>query len=284
MRSMTGHGRASADSAAGRLVVEVRTVNHKGLDVKVRLPRELAAAERAVTSAVRAALERGRVDVSCELERAHGARVTVDDDALAALVTEVRRVGAALQVLPGITEGDLLRAALSLQRDVAGASEHDAVVDATARALAELQADRAREGAALARVLEERVARIAALAAALRERADGAPARAAEKLRARLGELAVDLDAARLAQEAAVLADRLDVTEELERLTLHVAHARALLASPEPAGRKLDFLCQELLREANTSGSKLQDAAAAHVVVELKSEIERLREQVQNVE
>lgn len=143
---------------------------------------------------------------------------------------------------------------------------------------------RAHEGAALARILGERLASIERLAAELGVRAQHAPERAAERLRARLEALRGELDPSSLAHEIVVLADRLDVAEELERLAMHVALGRELLRSEEASGRKLDFLCQELLREANTAGSKLQDAQATRLVVELKSEIERLREQAQNVE
>ena len=290
MRSMTGFGRGELKTDAVRIVVDVRTVNHKGLDVKVRLPREAAQHESAVTRAVQQALQRGRVDVHVEIELADAARSPLDAAALMALVAEVRRVAQELQVAPGLGEGDLLRVALQT-RGVAPAATLDdpaPLLHAVGAALSALEAARTQEGTALRRLLGARLDAIAQLTAALRARSQGAPERAAERLRTRLGALLQDsahnLDAARLAQEVALLADRLDVTEELERLTLHVELGRALLVAAEPAGRKLDFLCQELLREANTAGSKVQDAAATHLVVELKSEIERLREQAQNVE
>lgn len=290
MRSMTGFGRGEIKTDAVRIVVDIRTVNHKGLDVKVRLPREAAQHETAVTRAVQQGLQRGRVDVHVELELAAAARVPLDAAALVGLVAEVRRVAHELQVAQGLGEGDLLRAALQTRgaAPVASLDDPAPLLHAVGAALSALDAAREHEGAALRRLLGARLDAIAQLTHALGARTKGAPERAADKLRGRLSALLQDsahsVDAARLAQEVALLADRLDVTEELERLTMHVELGRALLVAAEPAGRKLDFLCQELLREANTTGSKVQDAAATHLVVELKSEIERLREQAQNVE
>lgn len=285
MRSMTGYGRGVAKRDELQIVVDVKSVNHKGLDVKLRLPRESVAHEAHVLRLVQGAVQRGRIDLTCELETLGAARAALDVEGLSALVGEVRRVGAQLAALPGITEGDLLRAGLQLRQAAPAAGDTaPLLLEAVEKALAALEQSRAREGETLRHVLEERLGAIARLSAELRTRTSDAPQRAADKLTARLRALAVEVDAARLAQEAALLADRLDVTEELERLAMHVELGRSLLAAAEPAGRKLDFLCQELLREANTAGSKVQDAAATHLVVELKSEIERLREQAQNVE
>jgi len=285
MRGMTGFGRGEVTVGEVRLVVDVRTVNHKGLDLKVRLPRELAALEHAVVRAVRGALQRGRVDVTCELETRGATRAAVDVEAVSDVVREVRRLAAALGASPGLHEGDVLRAALQLR--CASPVNEDleaALLEAVGRALTAVDAARAHEGAALERILDERLNAIARLARELAARAQQAPDRAAERLHARLAALRAELDPLALAQEIAILADRLDVTEELERLVMHVALGRELVHGAEASGRKLDFLCQELLREANTAGSKLQDAQATRLVVELKSEIERLREQAQNVE
>lgn len=285
MRGMTGFGRGEVTVGEVRLVVDVRTVNHKGLDLKVRLPRELAQHEHAVVRAVRAALQRGRVDVSCDVETRGATRAAIDGDAVRDFVHEVRRLATDLGAGPGISEGDVLRAALQLRSSAAVTEDlGPALFEAVARALVVVDEARAHEGAALARILGERLASIERLAAELGVRAQHAPERAAERLRARLEALRGELDPSSLAHEIVVLADRLDVAEELERLAMHVALGRELLRSEEASGRKLDFLCQELLREANTAGSKLQDAQATRLVVELKSEIERLREQAQNVE
>jgi uncharacterized protein (TIGR00255 family) len=138
-------------------------------------------------------------------------------------------------------------------------------------------------GAALVSALEARLSRIETLRQQIQTRAASAPERHSSRLRQRIHDLGVDVDPTRLAQEVALLAERLDVSEELDRLAAHIARFRALMRESAP-GRELEFLCQELLREANTTGSKCQDAEIAHLVVELKAEIERAREQVQNVE
>jgi uncharacterized protein (TIGR00255 family) len=287
VRSMTGFGRAHRDVAGLRLVCEVRTLNQKGVDVKVRLPHGASSLEPRITQLVKAAFERGRVEVSFDVQ---GDAAAVDVAAVRALVVEARALSAALGVTTDVTGGDVLRALAGSQRrdttvdvDAAG----PAILDALGAALAACVAARASEGAALARLVEQRLDAVADLREKLRERTKDAPQRLADKLRARLDSAKIDaalLDGARLAQEAALLADRVDVSEEIERLGAHVGQGRVLLASSSSPGRKLDFLCQELLREANTLGSKVQDAGAAHLVVELKAEIEKMREQIQNVE
>lgn len=285
MRSMTGFGRAQREVDGVRATCEVKTLNHKGLDVKVRLPREVAALEPALLGKVKAVLERGRVELSVELEAP--AVPPFDAPALLELLAQVRALAATLDVKDDLTAGDVLQAALtSVRREGPGIELERAsrpILLAVDDALAALVESRRVEGDALAVALQGRVAAIDGLREKLVERTADAPRRLAEKLRARIDSAGIEVDPGRLAQEVALLADRADVTEELERLAAHVDQARALVASPSP-GRKLEFLCQELLREANTLGSKCQDAPTAHLVVELKTEIERLREQVQNAE
>lgn len=285
MRSMTGFGRAQREVDGLRATCEVKTLNHKGLDVKVRLPRDAAALEPQVLSKVKAVLERGRVEIAVEVEAPAGP--AFDSAAVHELLAQVRALAASVDAKADLTAGDVLQAALASGRRDASAVRWERasgplllVVD---DALAALVSAREAEGLALAAVLEARVTTIDVLRQKLMERTGDAPRRLAEKLRARIDAAGVDVDPGRLAQEVALLADRADVTEELERLAAHVEQARTLIASPSP-GRKLEFLCQELLREANTLGSKCQDAPTAHLVVELKTEIERLREQVQNAE
>ncbi len=285
MRSMTGFGRSQRDAHDVRATVEVKSVNHKGLDIKVRLPREAAVIEAAIVGQVKACIERGRVDVVLELQALDVA--AVDSQAVLRLVHEVRALATTLDVRADVSAGDLLHAVLALRGTPATIDVQAAlpvVLLAVQDALAALVSSRAAEGSALLGIVEQRLAGAQALAAQLHERLADAPARLSEKLRQRIEAAGLALDPVRLVQEAALLADRVDVTEELERLGAHVERGRQLSSSSSPVGRQLDFLCQELLREANTLGSKCQDAAAAHLVVELKSEIERLREQVQNVE
>ncbi len=281
---MTGFGRAHRDVGAARITCEVRTLNHKGLDVRVRVPHGVSALEHEVVAAAKRSLERGRVEISFEVfADAPG----IDAAAARSFVEQARALAQSLGVAGDVTAGDVLRVvAAGARRDPGLDAEAAAAPMASAllEALDACVAARTAEGQALAKVVEQRLSAVEALAQRLRVRTADAPARLAEKLRVRLEAAGnAGLDAARVAQEAALLADRVDVTEELERLVAHVEQARALVASPSP-GRKLDFLCQELLREANTLGSKCQDAPAAHLVVELKAEIEKMREQVQNVE
>lgn len=291
MRSMTGFGRSQREIDGVVAVCEARSLNHKGLDAKVRLPRDVAALEPQLLQRVKAVVERGRLDLSVELTGA--VAEGVDGVWVARQVEHVRRLAEGLGIQGDLSAADILTVVLASQR-----REHPSLPTETAaavvlaaaeEALQHLVESRAVEGAALARALEARIQRIDDLRGQLHVRTADAPRRLAGRLKGRLdaamherGE-ALALDPARVAQEVALLADRADVTEELERLAAHGELARTLLGAPSP-GRKLEFLCQELLREANTLGSKCQDAPTAHLVVELKTEIERMREQVQNVE
>lgn len=291
MRSMTGFGRGQGEGDGLRVVVEVKSVNQRGLDVKTRLPKEIAGLEPLCLAAVKKVVVRGRVDVAAAVERVDVAAQRPLFDAAAAerLVDEIlafaRRRPA---VAPTLTAGDLLRV-----RDLVVAGDEDLAARArpvlgTAldAALADLTTSRDVEGRGLEAEIRARLDAAHALVGQLRAATADAPKRQREKLRARLAAegVADDVDPARLAAEIALLADRLDVAEELARLEVHLGHFRRLLADEDAVGRKLDFLCQELMREANTTGSKVADAPAAHLVVDLKAEIERVREQAQNVE
>jgi uncharacterized protein (TIGR00255 family) len=285
MRSMTGFGTAFRDAAGLRAVVEVKSVNYKGLDVKVRLPREAAALEGDIVHHVKARLERGRVEVGVALAAIDA--VDVHTEAVQRVVMQARALAAVLDVHTDLSTGDLVRALLSVRGEpprVDVEVAKPALLGALGGALDGLIDARGAEGTALRAVVLQRLTVLQEHGEQLRLRTALAPARLADKLRARIEAAGLSLDPVRVAQEAALLADRIDVSEELERLEAHVLRARVLAMGTGPAGRQLDFLCQELLREANTLGSKCQDAAAAHLVVELKSEIERLREQVQNIE
>jgi uncharacterized protein (TIGR00255 family) len=287
---MTGFGAGRASSGGEDVDVEVRSVNHKFCEVKVRLPRELSALEVEIVKVTKDRLARGGVEVAV---RRGGAAASFAPRVDVALAESYARAYAEIQArlsLPGhVTLADVV-AAEGVLRLEERAVDPDAAREALRRALGTaldaLVAMRGREGEALARDLAGRLEVIEALAARVRElvprTVEGHRARLAE----RVAELArgVPVDPARLAQEVALFADRTDVTEELTRLASHVAQARALLGLAEPAGRKLDFLVQEMHREANTIGSKSQSAEIAGHVVSLKTEIERIREQVQNVE
>ena len=287
---MTGFGAGRGSVNGEDVDVEVRSVNHKFCEVKVRMPRELGALEHEVVRTVKERLARGGVDVAVRRTQA-GSLVAPRVDI--ALAESYARAFADVQArlgLPGsVTLADVIAAEGVVRLDerpidieIVG----EALRRGVAAALGQLVAMRSREGEALSRDLLARLDEVERLVARI---ADLAP-QAVEQYRVRLSERIAELsrglpvDPARLAQEVAVFADRTDVAEEITRLRSHVAQVRALLAAGEPTGRKLDFLVQEMHREANTIGSKSQHAELAGLVVALKAEVERMREQVQNVE
>jgi uncharacterized protein (TIGR00255 family) len=290
IRSMTGFG-AGRGSAGGEDVdVEIRSVNHKYAEVKVRLPRELAALEQEVVRAVKERLARGGIDVSIRRSTPGGGVVPRVDVAVAEAYARAFQEIQARLGLPGALSLSDVLAAEGVVRLEERAVDLDAAGEALRRAVAAsldaLVAMRAREGEALARDLSTRLGSVEAAFGRVAELSPQVVEHYRARLEERIAELTrgVPLDPARLVQEVALFADRTDVAEEITRLRSHVAQVRHLLASAEPAGRKLDFLVQEMHREVNTIGSKSQSAELASLVVGLKAEIERMREQVQNVE
>jgi uncharacterized protein (TIGR00255 family) len=290
--SMTGFGHGIAEVGARRVVVEIRSLNGRGGDVKVRggdldIP---AAVEAEIVRAIRAQVVRGTVSVTIREEGAKAPEALIDlavvRQAHAVLETLRRELGLAqpvdLSTVAAFLAGP---AACQVRRDE---MTWEGVRPAVERALQEMQTMRAREGAALAADLRQRLDRLRALVANITEAVSGLPTRAARKLEERLAAVAASaaLDPGRLAQEVAILAEKLDVSEELVRLRTHLAHLGELFsgAAPEAAGRRIDFLVQEVGREINTIGSKVQDAPVATLVVEGKAELEKLREQAQNIE
>jgi len=294
IRSMTGYGRAAFEVAGLGFEVEARSVNHRYLDARVKLPRMLADKEHHLKSIAQGKLGRGKVEIHVAPASDSGSRrLELDRTTATQYVEAARELGerfdlpveidvASLLALPGVTH---------LVEPVVAEGELDpALCDAVERALDVLDAMRQREGAALAEEFERRLARVLDLVSELESRSDQVQQVAREKLRRRSQQLQQEsglVDEARLYQEIVIAADRLDITEELVRLRSHVEQFGGILAEAgrqEPVGRRLDFLLQEMGREANTVGSKASDADLAHFVVELKAEIERIREQVQNVE
>jgi uncharacterized protein (TIGR00255 family) len=290
IRSMTGFGAGRAAHGGEEIDVEARSVNHKFCEVKVRLPRELGALELEISRSVKERLARGGVEVTVRRAPGGGALAPRVDLALAGEYARAfREIRDGLGLAGEVSLQDVLGAegVVTLEeRAVDVEAARGAIAAALAGALDALGAMRAREGEALARDLDGRLTQIDALV----ERVEALAPQSIEHYRTRLHERVADVargftaDPARLAQEVALFADRMDVTEEITRLRSHVSQTRALVASDEPAGRKMEFLVQEMHREANTIGSKSQSADIANVVVALKAEIERMREQVQNVE
>ncbi len=274
------------------VIVEARSVNHKGIEVKLKAPRQLAHLEAAIIKAAKARCERGRVDIAVDvvMPKGAGAAAVIDQGRVKAIVGAARDAARVAGVDPQLTIGQLLSLpGVLIRGDDDGSAGVDvaveaAVVAAATDAIDALVAARDDEGRALEGELGGRATAIAALVDAIAARTavdvENKKLRLEERLALILGQFS---DPARVAAETALLAERLDVTEELARLRMHLTQLGTLLSSAG-SGRRLDFLCQEFLREANTTASKCQDATTAHLVVELKAEIERLREQAQNVE
>ncbi|HZZ86474.1 MAG TPA: YicC/YloC family endoribonuclease [Anaeromyxobacteraceae bacterium] len=290
IRSMTGFGAGHGASGDEEIDLEVRSVNHKFCEVKARVPRELAALELDAVRGVKERLARGGVEVSV---RRGAGRASLAPKVDAALAAEYLRAFREVQTrlgLPGeVRLDDVLRAdgVVTLEErslDLEGARA--ALGAALAAALDSLSRMREREGEALARDLSGRIASVERFADRVEELAPRSVDHHRERLAERVAELTrgFNVDPARLAQEVALFADRIDVAEEVTRLRSHVAQLRGLMEGHEPAGRKMEFLVQELHREVNTIGSKSQSAEIAAAVVATKAEIERMREQVANVE
>lgn len=294
IRSMTGYGQGAAEAPGIKVTVELRSVNNRFADLKLRLPDELAPFEHELRRKILATVKRGRIDVELRLERTGGtdAPLVLNRPLVAAALSAMR----ALREEYGV-EGDWdLRAVMSVpgifQTGDAAASLDDtgrAAVDrALELALAALDAERRREGGLLTADLVERVSSMKGTVATIRELATAIPAalqkRIAERVQLLVAQLA--LDPARVAQEAAFLAERADITEEIVRLTGHLDHALNLLAESggEPVGKRLEFLLQEILRETNTIASKSGDLGINRQALTLKSDAEKIREQIQNLE
>jgi uncharacterized protein (TIGR00255 family) len=289
MKSMTGYGSGTAERDGVRATVEIRTLNHRHLDVRVSGPPGCAAAIAAAERAVRAHLVRGRIDVVVGVEGE-----AVERERFAAVVPAYRaleRIRAELGVAAPIDLGSVaLAVAASAGGTSRGGAACIAAVEAAALdALRQVEEMRQREGAALRARLAEAVERMAVQVAELRVAAKALRASLPARLRARLDLLAEavglrPIDEDRLRQDLAMLLDRSDVTEESDRLACHVDHLRATFGAGEPVGRRGDFLAQEVLREAGTLSAKAQDAAVSRLASELRAVAEQLREQLQNVE
>ena len=291
VHSMTGFGQGEAPVSGARVLVEVKSVNHRYLDASVKAPREYAVLEPKLLERVRARLKRGKVDVfvTRKADASDPSAVRPDLDLAKGLHRALTSIAGELGLAP-----DVSLATLASWREIVtvGSSDADpeaerpAVESALAAALDRITTMRAEEGGRLAGDIQARIAEIRTLTAAAKARApkvvDEHRAKLGERLARLLGDNA--LDPARLEQEVAVLADRADVHEELVRLESHVQQLEATVAGGGEIGRRLDFLLQEVGRETNTLGSKANDADLAKIVVDLKAAAERIREQAQNLE
>ncbi len=290
IKSMTGFGSADGEVGGTPVSVELRSVNHRFFNPSIKLPNELSRWEAEVREALRKGVSRGHVTLYARVERRQADAARIDAQQIAAYVEQISAVAAQLGLAPVTDLGAVLRLpnVISSTTEEATTGTAAELVGIVERAVAALDQMRGSEGERLAQFLMDRLANIEQAVNRIAERAPHRLVEQRDRLRAAVKELAdgVAIDDQRVAQEVAFLADKLDVAEELGRFHSHFAAFRATLASPPPdgVGKRLGFLLQELLREANTTGSKANDAAMLHDVILIKEELERIREQSENLE
>lgn len=290
MNSMTGYGKGIAEGYDRKLTIELKAVNHRYLDLLFKLPRGYNFLEDSIRKEMQKALSRGHVDIYCSYEDNREGKNEIKIDTITA--KKFQDIGIQLEnmgFLNDITASQVLKMpeVLVLQ----GAEEDEAVIKelaiiATKEALSKLIDMRKEEGAALAKDIIAKLDGIVILVNDIKSKAPQVSEDYREKLRQRMTEILsdVEVDEARLLNEVAYFADKANIDEELTRLKSHVEQGRKILTLTEPSGRKLDFLVQEMNREVNTIGSKSNDLYITQKVLELKGEIEKIREQVQNIE
>ena len=294
---MTGFASLNHDDESATIAVTVRSVNHRFLDLQLRIPPSIGTLEPRLRALVQQRVARGRVEVSVTIQqrRTPAVEVELNDEFLSALGAALDRARARGVIAGALTPGDLLRfpQALAIREKVDGTLPVDdqhvlaaKVEEAVAGALAQLDAMRTQEGTYLRADLDARRAELGALYERVATAADAGLDAMQARLLERVRELRADAlaDEAAVAQEIARFVGRSDISEEVVRFRGHLEHWQALSDSPEPCGRKLDFLLQEMNREVNTTASKAEGLAVSELIVTLKAELEKMREQVQNVE
>lgn len=290
MNSMTGFGAATAPLNGASLRLEISSVNRKQAEVVVTLPRAWAELETRVRESVASRISRGRISVSLSLQAQETERpLTLHRDKLKALTDCIEDVRTLADEAPPLTLDALLRLGIIAEETEADLTADEvwaAVGPALDRAMQSFLAMRAREGAHLRTELLTRVDTLRELRRQIIAQASGVVARHRDTMLKRLEEsgLPLSLDDERLIKEIALFADKCDISEEISRLESHLNQFESLCDSPEAVGRTLDFMCQEIFRELNTTGSKANDAGLARLVVTAKTELEKIREQVQNIE
>ncbi len=291
IKSMTGYGGAKGECEGFDISIELKSVNNRYLDCSVRLPRSFLFAEEAIKACVQKHISRGKVDVFVTVNNAgdDSVLVTVNEPLAKGYVEAVKHISE-LYALPN----DLTALAVARMADVLSVEKKEADKDALISgitaicedALCEFDTMREREGKKLSDDIEERLVTIENYVSAVEERSPETVAEYREKLWKKMSEVlsSATIDEQRILTEAAIFADKVAVDEETVRLRSHVAQMRGMLAGGSPIGRKMDFLIQEFNRESNTIGSKCNNSDIAKIVIELKSEIEKIREQIQNIE
>lgn len=289
MNSMTGYGKGVAESAGRKVCVEIKSVNHRFLDMNIKLPRTLGFAEDIIRSEVKGAITRGHLDIYVNYERESGGKISMDEQ----LARDYCTMAAKAAMKFSITN-DLSVSALFRMPEVVVVKEEDEdeeavgklVEQAVREALKGLSVMRAKEGEMLMRDFSEKLANISAFVDEVEKLAPVTVEEHKNRMRERITEMLGDVafDETRLMNEAAFFADKVAVDEEIARLRSHIAHFKDICAAGGALGKKLDFIVQEMNRETNTIGSKCSDSKIAQCVISAKCEIEKVREQVQNVE
>ena len=287
LHSMTGFARETAEAEIGALTWEIRAVNHRYLDVQFRLPDQMRAHEQAFRQAVGGSLNRGKVECSLNFRRQLDRQeaLQINSGLVELIGTRIKEMSAMLPATGAVNPFDVLRwPGVVEQAEIDAEPLFEAAMQLLHKALDAIRAMRASEGARIAEMIESRCADIASISQSVRARMPEVLEAGRTKQRERIDRLEVEADPARLEVELALIAQKLDVDEELDRLDSHLAEVRDIVARDEPVGRRLDFLMQELNREANTLGSKSNDTETTRASVQLKVLIEQMREQIQNVE
>ena len=287
IRSMTGFARRERQGPWGTLVCELRTVNHRYLEISLRLPEELRSLDNDVRQAIGNGLRRGKVDANLYLKTTTGSarKLELDGAILDELLARIGDVRKRVEATAPLNALDILRWP-GVIRDAEGDVRPvlTATIELVREALQELNDTRLREGQRIRELLASRCSSMSAQVDVVRTRLPEVSQRLRQRLIERISQLGVTPDAERLEQELVIYAHKMDVDEEMDRLAGHLLEVKSALDSSEPAGRRLDFLMQELNREANTLSSKSQDAETTRAAVDMKVMIEQMREQVQNVE
>ena len=286
MHSMTGFARGESKTSDYHLVWELKTVNHRYLETTFRLPESLRSIEQQLRHSARNALARGKLDAILKLETTQPASaLTVNETLLDALLENAAVIAAKAPNTAPMSQNQLLSwPGVLCQSDTVLSDMAAAAIDLFNESLSDLATARAGEGSKLYKIVKLNLDAIDAQVQQLEPIAATLPALQQQKLQQRIDELSVKVDAERLAQQVVLLAQKADVREELDRLAIHVEQARALIEGPGPHGRRLDFLTQELNREANTLGAKAVCSDTSLASIELKVLIEQIREQVQNIQ
>jgi uncharacterized protein (TIGR00255 family) len=285
---MTGFARHAVESGVGTLTCEIKAVNHRYLDLQFRLPDELRGSETALRQQIGAALARGKIDCSLHLKRRAGSSnaMQINEQLVQQLGDRAADISAVLRnAATSVNPLDILRwPGVIDEQEVDAGPLFESATALIAETLESLNEMRRNEGKRILSLIEARCVEVLAIAATVRTRMPEILEAVYRKQKERIGKLDIVADPARLETELALIAQKLDVDEELDRLESHVTEIRQALAGEQPVGRRLDFLMQELNREANTLGSKSADADTTRAAVDLKVLIEQMREQIQNIE